>query len=72
MLALINVELDERKEAAAALRLLGEDDFASVPHDLLWTHSLTVLSEVCATVDDELAHVRSSPFLHPIRVTWSW
>lgn len=51
-LALVYAELDLTEEARAEFETLAADDFAAIPHDALWSTSLTYLAEVCAHLDD--------------------
>ncbi|MDX1606175.1 MAG: LuxR C-terminal-related transcriptional regulator, partial [Candidatus Competibacterales bacterium] len=51
-LALIYAELDLTDEARAEFEPLAADDFAAIPHDALWSTSITYLAEVCAHLDD--------------------
>lgn len=51
-LALVYADLGLTEEARAEFEILAADDFAAIPHDALWSTSLTYLAEVCAHLDD--------------------
>jgi tetratricopeptide (TPR) repeat protein len=51
-LGLGSADLGEMEAARSEFEALSEDGFASVPRDMTWTGSLSILSELCATLRD--------------------
>lgn len=51
-LALVYAELDLTEEAHAKFETLAANDFAAIPHDGVWSTSITYLAEVCAHLND--------------------
>ncbi|MDX1606653.1 MAG: LuxR C-terminal-related transcriptional regulator, partial [Candidatus Competibacterales bacterium] len=51
-LALVYAELDLAEEARAQFESLTAGDFAAIPHDALWSTSMTYLAQVCVYLDD--------------------
>jgi tetratricopeptide (TPR) repeat protein len=52
MLALCYCELDRPDDARPHFRVLREDGFSVIPHDLSWSSAMSMLAEVCAALGD--------------------